>query len=902
MGLTPLAAMKLERSRRGGVAGAVVAAATMIGVFQPSRASAQAAPPTACDSAASFAYDVQRVAPGVGYDSINAPFAMSQCAQAVRFYPASGRLYFEFGRALEKAGRLPRAIAAYGRAAQLGHGGGFNNLGELYRAGKGVPRDLSMAQREFEQGAALGYPEAQYNLANMLLRRARTDANIERARQLLTSALNAGYSAAAPSLQALPLPQNAVPSNAAAGPPTLGDAHATGPSFDCSKIGQDALSAIICSSPELSAQNLLLGQTYYALRHQVGPIGQDDLKAEAKATNNAMKRHCLIPNATPLPFPSQSYVACVQSDTKHIRDSWMARLTHGSFANLEEAQRPVDELIAAQRELIRQGLLSNTNTADGLFGDGTRKALMAWQATHSVPPTGALDDRTATSLLNLPNAPSAQPKTVAQAQPVLTAATAPQAAPSPANPILAKVFTPKMLDIQIPYLETIVGPAMRLTKLQHDLEMRTYQVGDCELLTYSRGNTVSAYGLRLKAGCAADLSQFIQHPVVANADATFGSLADALGGGKGTYQSACIYGCGNAADARVEWTWEGSNAQGQIKVQLAVTLVAPESINAATTWQNAMSRSESQQYVASAHFNCDGKYQSEASGAFRSVRITDLFVGHGESIDDQDVAMACPASGGAPDVSPTAVSAPPPANIAMNDTVAPPVAPIAPPTSVAVPISAPSVDVTRPSPLPTMPKSVGPMTFLAMWFWKVLGFVGLLVPLSGTYFVATPFAKREIFKNLSQKLTVVAIGILFVFGGGEFVAYCWGNATDDSAAIAADAVVVAAKEAADAEAAAAKERAADQTRHQEEDIDACRILALNSLLHGDDSTIGREVAEQFVGDVIGSSSDGGTLIVEVKGVQGAGGRCQAKSVIKCSGHGGALRLISGPDDDGSIPC
>jgi hypothetical protein len=114
--------------------------------------------------------------------------------------------------------------------------------------------------------------------------------------------------------------------------------------------------------------------------------------------------------------------------------------------------------------------------------------------------------------------------------------------------------------------------------------------------------------------------------------------------------------------------------------------------------------------------------------------------------------------------------------------------------------------------------------------------------------------------------------------------------------------LAAAKEAADAEAAASKARAADQARHQQEDIDACRTLALNSLLHGDDSTIRRVVAEQFVGDVIESSFDGGNLTVEVKGVQGVGGRCQAKSVIKCSGHGGALRLISGPDDDGYIPC
>jgi TPR repeat protein len=327
------------------VAGAIAIAAIIAIVLPPSRAQADTAPPTACDTAASFAFDNQRVAPGVSYDAINAPVAIAQCAQAVRLYPTSGRLQFELGRAFEKAGKLPQAIAAYQRAAEFGHGGGFNNLGELYRSGKGVPRNLTFAQREFEQGAARSYPEAQYNLANLLLSQARTDANIERARQLLTSALNAGYPSAAQSLQALPPPQNAAPSNASTVQPALGAVRATGPSFDCSKIGRDALSTIICSSPELSVQNLLLGQAYYALRHQVGAFGHDALKAEAKATNTAMKQHCAVPSTTPLPLPAQSYVACVQSETDSIRGSWMSRLTN---EDLEEAKRPIEQLIAAQ--------------------------------------------------------------------------------------------------------------------------------------------------------------------------------------------------------------------------------------------------------------------------------------------------------------------------------------------------------------------------------------------------------------------------------------------------------------------------------------------------------------------------------------------------------------------------
>jgi TPR repeat protein len=399
MDLTPLTAMKQERSRCGGVAYAVVAVAIMIGVFQPSRASAQAAPPTACDSAASFAFDGQRVAPGVSYDAINAPVAIAECTQGVRLYPTSGRLHFELGRAFEKAGNIPRAIAAYNRAAQLAHGGGFNNLGELYRAGKGVPHNLGIARQEFEAGSALGYPEAEFNLANLLLRQAPTDANTERARQLLTSALNAGYTDASGALQRLPAPVASAPASASATESVPAVARATGPSFDCSKIGRDALSTIICSSPQLSVQNLLLGQTYYALRHQVGAFGHDALKAEAKASNTAMKQRCAVPSTPPLPLSAQSYVACIQSETDRIRGTWMSRLTN---EDLEEAKRPVEQLIAAQQELIRQGLLSNATVADGIFGDATRKALSSWQAANGLPAIGSLDDKTATLLLHVP--------------------------------------------------------------------------------------------------------------------------------------------------------------------------------------------------------------------------------------------------------------------------------------------------------------------------------------------------------------------------------------------------------------------------------------------------------------------------------------------------------------------
>jgi hypothetical protein len=83
--------------------------------------------------------------------------------------------------------------------------------------------------------------------------------------------------------------------------------------------------------------------------------------------------------------------------------------------------------------------------------------------------------------------------------------------------------------------------------------------------------------------------------------------------------------------------------------------------------------------------------------------------------------------------------------------------------------------------------------------------------------------------------------------------------------------------------------------------EACRQLDFNRLMHDDNSDIHREVVQQFVGNIIGSNSTPNGVTVEVEGVKGTGGRCQAKTTIKCEMRNGTLTFIS-DEDDGYIPC
>ena len=99
-----------------------------------------------CDLLAASSLDPQKTTPGISYEKLNPAQAIPACKQAVEMSPRVGRLWFQYGRALEKANKLPDAIQAYQEAAKLNSGAAYNNIGELYRDGKGFQKDLKKAE------------------------------------------------------------------------------------------------------------------------------------------------------------------------------------------------------------------------------------------------------------------------------------------------------------------------------------------------------------------------------------------------------------------------------------------------------------------------------------------------------------------------------------------------------------------------------------------------------------------------------------------------------------------------------------------------------------------------------------------------------------------------------------
>lgn len=125
------------------------------------------AQPAACHALAASPADPERKGPGVPYAKLDGAKAVAACKAAVAVAPKDGQLWFQYGRALEKVNNVTEAIEAYRKGGDLNNLGALNNLGELYRDGKGVARDVYLAEVLFQNASTHGFPEATQNLKSL---------------------------------------------------------------------------------------------------------------------------------------------------------------------------------------------------------------------------------------------------------------------------------------------------------------------------------------------------------------------------------------------------------------------------------------------------------------------------------------------------------------------------------------------------------------------------------------------------------------------------------------------------------------------------------------------------------------------------------------------------------------
>jgi peptidoglycan hydrolase-like protein with peptidoglycan-binding domain len=194
----------------------------------------------------------------------------------------------------------------------------------------------------------------------------------------------------------------------------IGSAGAVGPSFPCTPAPIDALSRLTCSNDTLARSEIRMVQTYYTLRQLVGPDGQKPIKSEFLSFVVNTRRVCGLPPVEPtrdqsqFPLPANA-ANCVTASYDGQRTAWASRLS-GPAA--EEAARAPEQNIAVQGRLQSLDFLPKDATIDGVFGTGTRTALLAWQRAKNRPETGFFGNQDASILLAA--APSEPPDPLAK--------------------------------------------------------------------------------------------------------------------------------------------------------------------------------------------------------------------------------------------------------------------------------------------------------------------------------------------------------------------------------------------------------------------------------------------------------------------------------------------------------
>ncbi len=120
--------------------------------------------PNECDIQAGHPSDPARLTPGIDYALMRPAVAIPVCRAALSKEPDNPRMMTQLARALLKAGEYEEALELNHRAAEMGYIAAFHNIGNHYKQGSGVERDIDTALDWFLRAAEEGHPEDAYNV------------------------------------------------------------------------------------------------------------------------------------------------------------------------------------------------------------------------------------------------------------------------------------------------------------------------------------------------------------------------------------------------------------------------------------------------------------------------------------------------------------------------------------------------------------------------------------------------------------------------------------------------------------------------------------------------------------------------------------------------------------------
>ncbi|MBB1595742.1 hypothetical protein [Achromobacter sp. UMC46] len=182
-----------------------------------------------------------------------------------------------------------------------------------------------------------------------------------------------------------------------------------------------------------------------------------------------------------------------------------------------------------------------------------------------------------------------------------------------------EVFNADMLGTNQRYFESIAGVPRESNGNDH-----VFRVQQCQITATIGNGKVSALRMELANGCEADLQSFIgEDAPKAGQPVTPG----AFGGGL-RYTASCLSECGNAVDPSAYALYVAPRSAGGMEVLMEMVLAGDKALDAADQWEAQMKKAAGQDYVLNRKFNCETRFDSVATAAFKDVPVNAITIGY----------------------------------------------------------------------------------------------------------------------------------------------------------------------------------------------------------------------------------------------------------------------------------
>jgi len=194
---------------------------------------------------------------------------------------------------------------------------------------------------------------------------------------------------------------------------------------------------------------------------------------------------------------------------------------------------------------------------------------------------------------------------------------------------LANIFSITTMGIRIPYLETKIGPAKRVTRWRRDEEWRDYEVGSCQFTVIANDKAVNSLEVPLNGKCPIDLNTLLQTKDIP-AHPTFGQIESAAHvTDTGKVYSDCLSNCGNASDPSLYLEWQGPHSNLFVEIMLQAKMVNADAIEAALKLTSIIAKdAHVQDFQTTDFLNCSKAYDYEARRLMRNVKVTSVQFGY----------------------------------------------------------------------------------------------------------------------------------------------------------------------------------------------------------------------------------------------------------------------------------